>query len=374
MSLEVKSVTNRKELRQFIYLPAKIHKNHLKWIPPIYTQEWKYFNPVKNKAFSSCDSILILAYRNRKVVGRVMGVIHHGYNEFRGEKNGRFAYLECWNDQKVAHGLLEHIETWAKKRGVNKIVGPMGFSDQNPEAKGFMIDGFESPPTIGTYYNCKYIIRLLENEGYAKELDYVVYKVNIPKETPDFYKRIYQRAIKKKEFKLIEFSRRKQLIPYINPVLALMNETFRDFYGFFPAPDTADGNFPYRYLLFIDPRFIKIVEKNDEVVSFVMAIPDLTDGIKKAGGRLFPFGVFKLVRAARKTRQLDLLLGAVKEEYRGRGLDVLMGYKMFETARRAGFMYMDSHLELESNAKVRAEMERMGGIVYKRFRIFQKDL
>jgi GNAT superfamily N-acetyltransferase len=129
-----------------------------------------------------------------------------------------------------------------------------------------------------------------------------------------------------------------------------------------------------RYLPILDPRFIKVVAKDGETMAFIIGIPDMTKGIKKARGRLLPFGFIWVFRAAKKTKQLDLLLGAVKEEYRGQGLDVLMGAKMLMAARDAGFEIMDTHHEMEANVRVRAIMERMGGKIYKRFRVYQKEL
>jgi predicted GNAT family acetyltransferase len=129
-----------------------------------------------------------------------------------------------------------------------------------------------------------------------------------------------------------------------------------------------------RYLPILDPRFIKVVIKGTEVAAFVVGIPDMTEGIQKAKGHLFPFGFIHILRAAKKTKQLDLLLGAVKENLRGQGLDVFMGSRMIKSAQEAGMEFMDSHHEMETNVRVRAEMERMGGQVYKRFRVFQKSL
>jgi len=372
MSIKVKKVTSHKHLRTFIHLPRLIHRNHTNWVPPIYSEEWRYFDSKKNRAFSYSDTILLLAFREDKAVGRIMGIINHRYNNFRSEKNARFAYLECWDDQEVAHGLLDYVEKWAKEKAMEKIVGPMGFSDQDSE--GFLIDGFEHTPTLATYYNFEHIVRLLEYEGYKKEVDYVVYKLDVQKEIPEFYKKIYKRVLKKEEFGVVEFSKRKQLKPNILPVMNLMNECFRDIYGYFPLNEEEMVELGKRYLPLLDPHFIKIVRRDKEVVGFIIGIPNLSEGIRRAHGRLFPFGIFKILQAARKTKQLDLMIGGIKEEYRGRGIDVLLGLKTIESAKKAGFEYMDSHHELETNLKVRAEMERLSGKVYKRYRIFQKNL
>ena len=133
MNVELREVTTRRELKAFIHLPAAIHQDHARWVPPIYSEERKYFSPRTNKAFSYCDTRMVLAYHNGDPVGRIMGIVNHRYNDSRGERLARFAYLECWNDQEVAHALLNHVEDWGRRQGMTKIVGPLGFSDQDPE-------------------------------------------------------------------------------------------------------------------------------------------------------------------------------------------------------------------------------------------------
>jgi hypothetical protein len=374
MSIEVREAKNRQDLKAFICLPEKIHAQHRNWVPPIYYDEWKYFDPKKNKAFSYCQTILLLAFREKRLAGRAMGIINSRYNEYRKEKIARFGYLETWEDQEVVHGLLSRVEEWARGHGMTRIVGPYGFSDQDPE--GFLIEGFENRATIATYYNFEWLPKYVENEGYTKDIDYYVYKLDVPKELPEFYKKIIERAQKKGSFTVVEFKKRKELKPWIRPVLGLMNECYTggEIYGFAPLDEKEMDNLAKRYLPILNPRFIKVVVKDSEIGAFVVAIPDMTEGIQRARGRLFPFGFLKILRASRKTKQLDLLLGAVKEKYRGMGLDVLMGSKILISAREAGFEFLDSHHEMEANVKVRGEMEKMGGKVYKRFRVYQKAL
>ena len=371
-AFKIKEISNRRELKQFVYLPSKIHKNHQNWVPPIYIDEWKYFNLKKNKYSLYCDAILLLAYKGDEVVGRIMAIINHRYNQSRNEMMGRFAYLECWNDQEVAHLLLQHAEQWSKERGMRRLVGPLGFSDQDPE--GFLIEGFEYPPTLSTYYNYPYMIQLLENEGYEKEVDYVVYKVEIPEKIPSFYQRIYRRVTRHENFQLIEFTSRKQIKSYIKPIFHLMNECFSDLYGFIPLDISEIEYLAKRYLPIIDPQFVKIVVMEQNVIGFIIGVPNMSEGIRRSKGHLFPFGIFHILRSARKTKQLDLLLGGIKEQYRGLGVDVLLGLKTIKSAQKAGYDFMDSHHELESSIKMRAEMKRLGGQLYKRYRIFKKNL
>jgi hypothetical protein len=374
MAIDVREVKTGPELRAFIHLPGKIHREHCTWVPPIYMDEWKYFNPKKNKAFGYCRAILLMAYRGERLVGRAMGIINTRFNEHRKEQLARFGYLETIEDQEVVHALLGRVEEWARSLGMTRIVGPYGFSDQDPE--GYLIEGFEHRATIATYHNFDWLPRLVENEGYTKDIDYYVYKLDVPQEFPEFFKKIFERAQKRGNFTVLEFRKRKELKPWIRPILALMNECYTgsNIYGFAPLEEKEMDDLAKRYMPILDPRFIKVVTKDGEPAAFIVGIPDMTAGIQKARGRLLPFGFIHILRAAKKTKQLDLLLGAVKEKYRGMGLDVLMGFNILTSAREAGFEYLDSHHEMESNVKVRAEMERMGGKVYKRFRVFQKNL
>lgn len=374
MEITIKEVSDRKDLKKFIYLPEKIHSNHKYWVPPIYMDDWKYFNPKKNSVFSYSDTIMVLAYKGNELVGRIMGIINNRYNEFRKEKTARFAYLETSEDEGVVRALLSYVEDWTRSKGITKIIGPYGFTDQDPE--GFLIEGFENPATIATYYNFEWMPRLVEKQGYSKDIDYFVYKLELPEEFPAFYKKIYERVQRKGNFEILEFEKKKEIKPWIKPVLRLMNECYSNsnIYGYTPLEEREMEDLAKRYLPVIDPRFVKVVKKEDEIVAFIISMPDITEGIRKAKGRLLPFGFIKILRAAKKTKQLDLLLGAIKGKYRGRGLDVLMGVKVIMSAHEAGLKIIDTHHEMEANVKVRAEMEKMGGKIYKRFRVYQKRL
>ncbi len=374
MAVVIRKVQSRKDLKDFIFLPEKIHRNHKTWVPPIYIDEWKYFDPKHNRSFTHCDVVRLLATKDGEPVGRIMGVINRKYNEIRNQKVARFGYLETWEDAEVVRALLERVEDWAREHGMAKIIGPYGFTDQDPE--GFLIEGFENRATIATYCNFEWMPRMVEEHGYSKDVDYFVYKLDVPREFPEFYKKIYERVKKKGNFEILEFKNKRKLKPWIKPVLRLMNECYTEsnIYGYAPLDEREMEELTKRYLPVLDPRFVKGVLKDGELVAFVVGIPDMTEGIQRARGRLFPFGFLKILRAAKKTKQLDLLLGAIREKFRGLGLDVLMGVKMIMTAREAGMEMMDTHHEMEENVKVRAEMEKMGGRVYKKFRIYQKSL
>jgi hypothetical protein len=340
----LKEVLTRKELREFIYLPSKVHKNHPDWLPPIYMDEWLLFNKKKNRSYQYADAVFYLAYNDKKPVGRIMGLVNNRYNLIQNEKNGRFCFMECYNDQKVAHALLEKVEEWVRQRGMIKIVGPLGFSDKDPQ--GFQIEGFDLPYLFTAATNLPYLPNIVESEGYTTKA--------------------YERVSRSGEFEVIEFKSKKEIKPFIIPVLELMNGTFSEIYGFVPLNDKEKEEFAKRYLPLIDPDFIKVVRTKGDLIGFVVAMPDLSAGIKATKGKLFPFGLLRILKEMKKSKKMMLMLGGVRKDF--------MAVKMWNSARKSKMKLIDSHLILENNARMRAECERLDGKVVKRFRIYQKAL
>jgi hypothetical protein len=370
----IAEVNNRTDLRKFIHLPAKIHKNHSNWVPPIYMDEWVFFNPNKNEAFSHSSTKLLLATRGKKVVGRIMGIVNHQYNAKHKQKHARFCFLETYNEPEVAQLLLSSIENWAIEQGMVKLVGPLGFSDKDPQ--GLLTEGFDEPNVIATNCNFPYLVDFVHNAGFKKEVDLVVYKVSVPETIPDFYLKILERAESNYAgLNVVHLKTKRDIKRFVRPVLSLMNQTFRDIYGFTELSPREMDEFASRYLMVLDPRFLKIIcNEYNEVIAFVLGMPDLSLGVKRSKGYMLPFGIFQVLHSQKITKQLNLLLGAVHPNYQNRGLSTLLGVNLLKEAQAAGMERIDSHLELENNVKVRGEMEKMGGIVYKRFRIFGKSI
>jgi hypothetical protein len=374
MSIVIREVKNWFDRTKFVRLPAQIHKNHKNWVPNIYMDDRQFFNPKKNELFAHSDTILYLAWKDNKLAGRIMGVINREYNKLHNTKEGRFSFIETYNDLDVAQSLIQAIETWARQKGMENVVGPLAFSDKDPQ--GLLIEGFDNPIVIAANSNFPYMSNLVEKAGYSKKVDLVEYKLDIPGGIPEFYQKIYERASRNnKGTRIVDYSSRRQLKPYIRPVLDLVNETYKNIYGFTPLTVKEMDEFANRYLIILDPRFIKVVETDKkEVIAFIISMPNISEGLKKCKGRLLPFGIIQLFRAQKKTDHLDLLLGAIKPEYQNSGIDVMMGISLMEEAKKAGKNVIDSHLVLETNTKMRAEVEKMGGKIYKRYRIFQKQL
>ena len=370
--LVIKEVLTKKDRRDFIYLPEKVHKNEPDWLPPIYMDEWELYDKKKNKSYQYADALLLLAYRDNKPVGRIMGIINKRYNALNNEQHGRFCFMECYNDKEVFHTLITKVEDWARQNGMTKIIGPLGFSDKDPQ--GFQIEGFEFPLFMTAPNNSKYMPELIEAEGYGKKIDLVNYLGKIPDEFPLVYERVLARIESNSEYKIIEFSSKRELKPYIIRVLELMNETFAEIYGFVPLNDKEKIDFANRYLPILDPKFVKVIEANRKLVGFAVGLPDFSKGIREAKGKLLPFGIFKILKESKRSRKLLMMLGGVSKDYRGKGLDVLMGVKILQSGIMHKMDTLDSHLVLETNTKMRGEYERVGCKVVKKFRIYQKDL
>lgn len=371
--INLKEVTSRKDLKSFIHLPFIIHKNHKEWLPPLISDEKKIFDSNKNHSFKHCDTILLLAERDHKVVGRIMGIVNHAYNEGHNEKNARFCFAECWDDSEVYDAMIVAVEHWAREKGMEKLIGPLGFSDKDPQ--GYLIQGFEDPMSV-MVTNCSfpYMIGHTIRNGYKKKLDLFQYRSPIPEIIPEFYTKVANRVLTR-GFKLLEYNKSKKMRPFVKPVFDLINESYVDIYGFAPLQEVEAKEFSERFLSLLNPEYIKLItDKNDKLVAFVIAMPDISEGFRKANGRLFPTGFIHLLRSFKKATQLNLLLGCVKDSMRNSGIDAVLAVSLFESAKKGKLTMLDSHLIMEENHKMRALLERQDYTIYKKYRIFEKNL
>jgi GNAT superfamily N-acetyltransferase len=350
-----------------------MHRGHELWIPPLKIRENHFLDPRKNHHYRYSDAVCFIAYRNGTPAGRIMGIVNHRLNELWKNAHARFCNFESIDDQEVARALVSRAIDWAREKGMVRLVGPLGFSNQDPQ--GFLVEGFGERPSIGTVYNFDYIPRLIENEGFFKEVDYVTYKIVFPDTMPAIYTKISERVKNRARVQLIEFTTTREMKPYLEKVFHFMNQTYTDIYGFLPLSDDIIRSTARTYAEIVNPRLLKVVvDKDEEIVSFILGIQDITEGFRKAGGRLLPIGYFQIKSAQKRVKRLDLLLGGIKKEFRGIGLNTVMAIAMIASAQELGMEYADSHHELETNTAVQAEMKRLGGFIYKRHRVYKKDL
>ena len=368
--VEIREISDGKDLRTFLQLPFEANAANPMWAAPLTSDERHRLDPDKNPALSYCDTALALAERDGRAVGRIMGIVNRRLNERTGESTGRFGFFDCEDDPDTAKALLEWAENWARSQGCDRIVGPMGFTDTDPQ--GMLIEGFDEEPGIECLHGPRYLPGFVEAAGYGKEIDYVTYLMR--SEIPERVQRIAARLAERSGMKLVEFSRRSALKAYAPRVLELMNRTYLDIYGFVPLDDSEIQDLIDRFIGFLDPRFVKVVEHEGDTIGFSIAMPLMTPGFRRARGRLFPLGLFHIWRAMKTATQLNMLLGGVQPEWRGKGVEVLMGVAILNEAHDAGLMRVDSQHVLENNHAMRSTYENWGGHVYKRHRVFQKIL
>ncbi|MDR2887661.1 MAG: hypothetical protein LBV26_06655 [Bacteroidales bacterium] len=370
--LTIREAVTRRELKDFIFLPEQVHAREPEWLHPIYADEKLLFDKKRNKSYRYADTIMLLAYRGKRCVGRVMGIVNRRYNEIHGVDDGRFCFMECYNERIVYTALMNAVEAWLREQGMKRIIGPLGFSDKDPQ--GFQVEGFKLPQVMTSATNSPYMALFTEKGGFRKKVDLVNYVGKFPDVFPEVYERVLERVNGQGEYKIVEFGSIRELRPHITGILEVMNQSFSEIYGFVPLNDGEKMEFANRYLPVLDPKFVKIVMAGGRIVAFAIGIPDLSEGIRAVRGRLFPLGFLKVMRASKRSKKLLMMLGGVCPEYRGKGLDVLMGVKILKSGIEHGMEQLDSHLVLEDNARMRSEYERVGCEVVKRFRIYEKDL
>jgi len=374
MSIEIKEVRSKRDLKTFIYLPELIHANHKNWLPPLYMDEWKFFSEKKNSLFQQSDTILFLVFENNKAVGRVMGIIPHHYNEKHRLKNARFSFMECYENIKIFKALITAVENWAKNKGCTELIGPMAFSDKEPQ--GFLTKGFEDECMMVTNHSFSYMVDYILNSGFLPHVDLCQYELPITNKIVERYQPLAKRVEERNGITVHEFSSTREVRRFVKPVFKLINNSYQDIYGFSPLTDEEAKEFSNRFLPLLDPKLIKVISNaNGQVIAFVVAMADLSKGIKKARGRLIPFGWFHILRAGKKSKRLVLLLGAISEEARNKGMDAVLGVRLISDAIKKGFTSLDSHLIMKENYNMRREIERLENYrLYKEYRIFRKDI
>lgn len=371
--LDVWPVTDTGELRRFIKLPFTLPDQRPNRVPPLLADEREFHDSAKNPQLAHCDVQRWIAWRDGVAVGRVMGIIHRTYNEMHGEKTARFYQLDCIRDAEAVKALIGAVEHWAKSKGMDRVIGPFGFSDKDPQ--GLQIEGFAHLPVIATPTNPDWLPPMVEACGYGPFEDMLSYRMDIPRELPPSYAIVAERCLRHRGLHRVPLHTKRDLKPWIVPVLRLVNATYGDLLGFAPMSEAEMRALAAKYMFILDPQLVRLIaDVRDEPVAFVIASPDMSEGFVRAKGYLLPFGWWHILRAMKRSKQLDLLLGAVRPDLQGKGLTAALAISLFDTARARGFTHLDSHLVMERNTRMRAELERLGAVVWKRYRVYQRLL
>ena len=376
MSVEIRKVQTKKELKEFIHFANDLYKGDEYYAPSLISDDYNTFDPKKNGAFDFCQAQLFLAYKVGKVAGRVMAIINNRANETWKVKQVRYGWIDFINDEEVAKALLDAVAAWGKERGMTDIAGPLGFTDFDPE--GMLVEGFERVATMIGIYNYPYYPQILEKLGYTKEADWMEYRITIPDELPERYYKYADIVIAKNKLNVRKVTRRMiNKENYGRKFFKLINETYYKLYGFSLLSDKQIDDYTKLYLGLLDTRMVSFIEnENGELVAAGVTMPDLTAALQKCGGKLFPFGWFHLLKAIfwKPCDTLDMLLVGVREDYRGKGLNAVLVTDLYPRLKAMGFKYAETTAELETNDSIQAMWKYFEREQHKRRRVYAKKI
>jgi len=349
--IKIVPVYGGRKLRQFINFPVKLYKNSKQFTPYIFEDEISNLTPSKNPASAWCDFKLFLAYRDRKIVGRICGIISHYANKKYDQKRVRFNRIDMIDDIEVTKALIKAVEEWGYSRGMNEIVGPLGYSDQDKE--GLLVEGFEYSNMFATFYHFPYYKKHLEELGFVSDAVWVEHRIIIPKEIDERFERVSEMVKRKYNVKVRRLKSKRQIQPYVRKALALTNRAYDHLYGYVPMSEKLMDMLARQYVPLINLKYlILVVDEKDELLAFGLSIPSPVFALKKIKGKLFPFGFIRFLRALKKSKQLDLLLVAVEPELQNSGLANVIMYESMKSAIADGIEYAETGPQLEYNKPV----------------------
>jgi len=371
--ITIQQVTTRHEWNLFFNFPNKLYKGNPYYVPTLLLDERLNFNPHKNPAFKFIDSVSFLARDDGKVVGRIAALINNKLNEANQSKTMRFTRFDVIDDIKVSHMLFEKIFAWGKEQGMESVIGPIGFSDLDKQ--GLLIEGFDQIGMFITLYNHPYYKKHLEELGFTKEVDWVEYKIHIPTHVDTRIERISELAQKRHGYRLLSFSRRKEVLPYAHKIFHMYNEAYADLYGFYSLNDGQIDLAIRQFLSLISLEYIfVVVDASHTVVGFGVMAPSLSQALQKTGGRLFPLGFMQILKAKRNHEIMDFYLIAVKPEYLGRGVNAVIMHEGLKRAIANGVCFAETGPELETNIRVQSQWKSFASEQHKRRRCFIRPL
>ncbi len=376
MSVTIKPITpNNDALRQYVKFGIDLYKGNQYFVPPLISDEIATLSPDKNPAFEFCDAQSFIALRNGEIVGRITALINHTANTKFDEKNMRFGWVDFIDDQEVVDALFKAAAEWGRERGMNKMVGPMGFTDLDHE--GMLTFGFDEAGTMATIYNYAYYPEHMERLGFEKAVDWVEYRITVPDAIPDKYQRIGNIVAQKYGLRNLKFTSRSKLKKqYGHALFDLINEAYDGLYGYTALTPKQIDSYIEEYIGVLRLEDVSVVvDKDDKLVAVGIAMPSLSDALRRGQGKLFPTGWWHLLKAIQgKTDVVDLLLVAVKPEYQSKGVNALIFNDLIPAFVANGYKYAETNLELEGNESVQKQWEYFERRLHRRRRAWQRSI
>ena len=377
MSVEIKKVTTKKELKAFIRFNYEMYKDNPYSVPDLYEDMVSTFSKEKNPAFEFCDADYFMAYKDGKAVGRVAAIINRRANEAWGKQSVRFGWIDFIDDEEVSRALIETVKVWGRERGMKEIEGPLGFTDM--DAEGMLVEGFEQLSTMATIYNYPYYPVHMEKLGFEKAADWVERKIYIPDAIPEKHQRI-ARIVQEKyglRIRKLKSARDAYRNNTARRIFELINEAFSPLYGYSRMTDRQIDQYVKTFIPILDLRMVTLVEDQEgNIICAGISMPSMSRALQRAKGKLFPFGWWHLLAGLkwRRDEMLDLLLIAVRPDYQGKGVNALLFTDLIPVYQKMGFKYAESNVELELNSKVQNQWQYFDVEQHKRRRCFKQPL
>jgi hypothetical protein len=373
VSLEVTSLRSRRDLREFIDLPYRLHANEEKWIPPLRLERWAFLNRRLNAYFKHAQAELFLARRDGRVVGRISAQIDNAFNEFHDNAWGMFGFLETERDPEVLAALLDAAGDWLRARGRDRMVGPMDFT-MNDEC-GVLIEGFDREPMIKQPWHPPYYMELCEEAGLEKAVDLYMWELHISdraKVLPVIWELAAQ--LESKHGITIRNMTRRGLRRDMDAFGEIYNEAWSRNWGFVPfSKEDLDHYAQELQLVFAREWFI-VAEQGDKPVAIAITVPDVNQALKRMNGRLLPLGWLRFLRKRSYIDRCRVGFLGVKPAYQHTGVAAGLYARHFEEAERGPIKWGEMGWVLETNTAMNRGMEAMGGRIVKKYRVYESDL
>lgn len=381
-AVEIRKVESRRDLRTFIDFHYDLYEGNPYDAPNLYTDEVNTLRKDKNAAFDFCEAEYFLAYKDGKLVGRVAAIINNRANEKWQRKSVRFGWIDFVDDIEVSKALLKAVEDYGRSKGMTEVIGPLGFTDMDPE--GMLTAGFDQLGTQAAIYNYSYYPEHMERMGcWEKDNDYVEYKLYVPDQIPEKYAKVAQ-MIQKRYNLHIKKLHKDEIFGengYGQKIFDVINATFQHLYGYSTLTQRQIDQYVKMYLPMIDLSLVSLIEDwntpDHKLIGVGITLPSLTKALQKCRkGRLFPFGWVHILRALKqhKTNIVDLLLVGVLPEYRAKGANALLFYDLIPRYQKYGFEWGETHVEMETNEKVQGQWQYLERECHKRRRCYKKTI
>lgn len=376
MTIEIKALRPENgDLKKLVKFGIKLYEGNPYYVPPLIMDDVNTLRPDRNPAFDFCEAQSFMAYRDGRPVGSITAIINRVVNERTGRADLRFGFLNFIDDSEVVDALFKAAEDWGRARGMNSMVGPLGFTDMDHE--GMLIEGFDELGTMATIYNYPYYPLHMERMGFVKDADWVEYRMTVPDAVPDKYLRIAEIVKKKYNLRVLKYTSKKRIKEeYGQAIFDLINEAYDGLYGYSPLTQRQIDHYIGQYLgiLRLDDVCL-IVDSNDKLVGVGISIPSFSRALQKSRGRLFPTGWWHLLKVLRgKSDTVDLLLVAVKPEYQSKGVNALLFDDLLPSYIANGYRWAESNPELEDNANVQLQWQYFERRQHRRRRSWRRSI